>query len=283
MNTVDAQSGAIDVLVVGGPRRVEAVERRLSDLLPGGGIPGPDVFFADLAATRAAAATGFDPVLYHAVRDVLPPRISSPAPADGDGQGGLTWSADLVIYQDGTLPGGEPFRSVGHWNPARQLEIFQVLSGRVLMISTGTSVSGRPYARYQECRAGDVAVVPFGGWHLTYALDGPAMVFNTYTSRCGAADPQSGAGSEPAGMSKYRSRRGPAQIAAACQNGGIGFVMGPEASRSGEPTAVSCPDWLRVFLPQGTSLPDWFVQAPDAELRGLTAAAQVAARSGWPS
>jgi hypothetical protein len=278
MTTANAHGGG---LAVAGPQRMEAVERRLSDLLPGDGQAGPDVFLADLAATRAAVAAGFDPVLYHAVRDVLPPRISFPAPDDGE-PGRLKWSADLVIYQDGVLPGGEPFRSIGHWNPAGQLEIFQVLSGRVLMVTSGTSISGRPYARYQECRAGDVAVVPFGGWHLTYTLDGPAMIFNIYTSPCGAADPQNRAGSRPAGMPKYHSRRGPAQIAAARENGGLGFVLGPEESRSGEPTAVSCPGWLRVFLPQGAFLPDWCARATDAELRELTAAAQVAVRSGWP-
>jgi hypothetical protein len=281
LTAAGTRGGAFDGLTVAGPGRIGAVECRLSDLLSDDG-GGPDVFLADLAATQAAAAAGFDPVLYQAVRDVFPPRVSSPVPAGAGGQGSLKWSADLVIYQHGVLPGGEPFRSIGHWNPAGQLEIFQVLSGRVLMVTSGTSISGRPYAQYQECRSGEVAVVPFGGWHLTYVLDGPAMVFNIYTCPCGAG-PRSGAASEPAGMSKYRSWRGPAQIAAARVNGSLGFVLGPEAGRSGEPAAVCCPDWLRVFLPQGASLPDWCVRAAEGELRGLAAAAQLAARSGWPS
>ena len=84
-------------------------------------------------------------------------------------------------------------------------------------------------------------------------------------------------------MAKYHSERGPAQIAAAREDGGLRFVMGPEASWSGRPAAVSCPAWLRVFLPAGASLPGWCAQASDAELRELEAAARVAAGSGWPS
>jgi hypothetical protein len=282
MTTADTHGRAADGRTVTGLGCVGAVERRMSDLLPGAGCAGPDVFLADLAAIRAAAAAGFDPVLYFAVRDVLPPRVSFPVSSD-DGPEGLKLSADLVIYQDGVLPGGEPFRSIGHWNPAGQLEIFQVLSGRVLMLTSGISIGGRPFARYQECRVGDVAVVPFGAWHLTYALDGPAIVFNIYTSPCGGAGPPQGGKGEPAGMAKYHSERGPAQIAAAREDGGLRFVMGPEASWSGRPAAVSCPAWLRVFLPAGASLPGWCVQASDAELRELEAAARVAAGSGWPS
>lgn len=277
-----AHDGAVDGLTVTGMRRIEAVERRMSDLLPGDGPTGPEVFLADVAAIQAASAAGSDQVLYCAMRNVLPPRITSPVPAD-DGSGGLTWSADLVIYRDGVLPGGEPLRSIGHWNPAAQLEIFQVLCGRVVMVTSGTSISGRPFAQYQECRADDVAIVPFGAWHLTYVLDGPAVVFNIYTSPCGALGPQSGAESEFARMAKYRSGRGPAQIAVVREKGGLRFVMGPKSSRTGEPAAVCCPDWLRMLLPEGSSLPGWCMHAPDAGLRELAAAAQVAAGSGWPA
>lgn len=161
------------------PSGPAALQRRLSDLVPQAGIPGPDIFLADRDAAQAAVAGGADPVLYRAWRNVLPPRQGTPPQ---NGEKAVAWLADLVVYQDGTLPGGEPFRSTGHWNPDGQLEVFQVLSGRVLIVTACAGTAGRPYVRYQECTAGDLAVVPLAAWHLTYALDGPAMVFNIYTN-----------------------------------------------------------------------------------------------------
>src|SRR6185437_509380 len=119
------------------------------DLLPVEGAGGPDVFLADREAALAAVAGGADPVLYRAWRGVLPPRESTP-PAERDaGPGSLAWLADLVVYQDGTLPGGEPFRSTGHWNPDGQLEVFQALSGRVLIVAAGVGATGQRYVQYQ--------------------------------------------------------------------------------------------------------------------------------------
>jgi hypothetical protein len=254
-----------------------SVQRRLSDLLPVEGAAGPGVFLADREAALAAVAGGTDPVLYRAWRDVLPPRESRP-PAERDtGQEGLSWLADLVVYQNGTLPGGEPFRSTGHWNPDGQLEVFQVLSGRVLIVAAGASATGRCYLQYQECRAGDVAVVPLAAWHLTYALDGPAMVFNIYTSQ------GSGGASTTRGAAKYRSGRGPIPVAAVREGSSFAFTWGTTASGAlGEPTAASCPEWASSFLPPGVSLVDWCVRAPAGELRELAQAAGAAADSGWP-
>jgi hypothetical protein len=256
-----------------------AVQRRLSDLIPPPGTAGPDVFLADRDAAQAAIAEGTDPVLYCAWRNVLPPRAGTAQPehrgaggrSAGAGPGGLAWLADLVVYQDGTLPGGEPFRSTGHWNPDGQLEVFQVISGRVLIVTAGTSATGRGYVQYQECGAGDLAVVPLAAWHLTYALDGPAMVFNIYTSQ--------GSGSQAAtGVSKYRSGRGPVPVAALRKGRSFAFTWGAtESAGLGEPAAASCPEWLMSFLPPGASLADWCVRAPAGELSELAQAAQAAA------
>lgn len=248
-----------------------AVQRRLSDLHPVEGAGGPDVFLADREAALAAVAGGTDPVLYRAWRGVLPRREGTPPAERGAGPGGLAWLADLVVYQDGTLPGGEPFRSTGHWNPDGQLEVFQALSGRVLIVAAGTSVTGRRYVQYQECAAGDVAVVPLAAWHLTYALEGPAMVFNICTSLDG-----SGA-QAAAGGSKYRSGRGPVPVAAIRKGSSFAFTWGTnEPDALGQPMAASCPGWVRSFLPPGASLADWCVRAPAGELRELAVAARAA-------
>lgn len=255
-----------------------AVQRRLSDLLPVAGAGGPDVFLADREAALAAVAGGTDPVLYRAWRDVLPPRECTPPVEHGAEPDALAWLADLVVYQDGTLPGGEPFRSTGHWNPDGQLEVFQVLSGRVLIVAAGTSVTGRRYVQYQECGAGDVAVVPLAAWHLTYALDGPAMVFNIYTRQ------GSGGAQSAAGASKYRSGRGPVPVAAVRKGSSFAFTWGTtEPAVPCRPGAASCPGWVRSFLPPDASLADWCVNAPAGELRELAQAAEAAAGSGWPA
>lgn len=255
-----------------------AVQRRLSDLIPVERAGGPDVFLADRDAALAAVAGGADPVLYRAWRGVLPPRESI-ALAERDAvPDGLSWLADLVVYQNGTLPGGEPFRSTGHWNPDGQLEVFQVLSGRVLIVAAGTSATGRRYVQYQECGADDVAIVPLAAWHLTYALDGPAIVFNIYTSQ------GSGGVQAAAGTSKYRSGRGPVPVAVVRKGSSFAFTWGTtEPTVLCRPAAASCPEWARSFLPPGASLADWCVRASARELRELAQAARDAASSGWPA
>ena len=254
------------------------VQRRLSGLLPSPGSGGPEVFLADRDAVAAAVAGGTDPLLYQAWRDVLPPRATPPAPGKQSPEhgpagtaDGLTWSADLVVYQDGTLPGGEPFRSTGHWNPEGQVEVFQVLCGRVLIVAAGTSAARGPYAQYQECVAGDVAVVPLAAWHLTYALDGPAAVFNIYSSQGGNSTAATGAG--PA---KYRSGQGPVPVAAVRRGSSYAFTWGTtERVAPCELVAAACPEWLGSFLPAGASLADWCTRAQDGELLQL---ARIAAR-----
>ncbi|MGW4200926.1 hypothetical protein [Streptomyces sp. NPDC004726] len=144
------------------------VDRRLSDLLAPGAQSAPACYLADPGAARAART---DPVLYTAHRDILPSTQAQ----------GAEWFADLCVYRPGPLPGGELNRSIGHWNTPAQLEVFEVLSGHVLMITAWHSSSGAPVLNWQVCGRGDLVAVPFGAWHQTSVLDGPACVFNIYT------------------------------------------------------------------------------------------------------
>lgn len=255
------------------------VERRLSDLLDKGDGRGPDVLFADRAAVAAAVEDGHDPQLYYAVRDVLPRRVAMPASAAGFDRAteGVLWAADLVVYQHGTLPDGEPVRSIGHWNPVDQLEIFQVLSGRVLLITCLLGDSDdESYVSFQECEAGDLAVVPFGAWHLTAVLDGPAMVFNTYSGPAGAGGHgmKSDAGADMSG--KYRSQRGPAEIVVTRSDAGYDLALSPRLrSACGDPVRVTCPGWLRAYLPASGMLTDLHVSGSDADLEALLRMAHV--------
>lgn len=159
-------------LIVGGLARA-GITRRLSDLLTG--IPedgsATSVYLTEVAAARAAVARGENPVLYRAYRDVLAPRAKSDDHGLRMAADGAYWFADLVIYPGGELPGSrELARSIGHWNTAAQLEMFQCLSGRVLILSGKHDATGKPELTYQVCGPGDVAVVEFGAWHLTAEL-----------------------------------------------------------------------------------------------------------------
>ncbi len=145
--------------------------RHLSDLLGiGGDQPAP---LADREAALALLQEeGQDPVLYRALRDIFPARTDTCTPV----------RADLVVFENGTLPGGEPYRSLGHWNPPGQVEAFEVLSGRIIMLIAGISPSGVPFCYAKPLSAGDQLAVPLGVWHVSYALEGPAVVFNMYAN-----------------------------------------------------------------------------------------------------
>jgi oxalate decarboxylase/phosphoglucose isomerase-like protein (cupin superfamily) len=134
--------------------------RRVADLLR----PGVRSWFPRSRAVMQAAA---GQVMYRATRDVLPARTAARQ----------RWRADLVSYAPGVLPGGEFHRSIGHWNPPEQCEIFQVIHGRVTIITH--SPEGR--SAVTDCSAGDCLAVPVGHWHLTYVTGTTAVVFNLYT------------------------------------------------------------------------------------------------------
>ena len=145
--------------------------RRLSDLLGiGGDQPAPLVDRE--AALALLQEEGQDPVLYRALRDIFPARTDTRTPI----------RADLVVFETGTLPGGEPYRSLGHWNPPGQVEAFEVLSGRIVMLVAGISSSGVLFSYVRTLSAGDQLAVPLGVWHVSYAIEGPAVVFNMYAN-----------------------------------------------------------------------------------------------------
>ena len=255
-------------------RRVVTTERRLSDLLGA----GPDFrYLADPAAATAAYRSGSDPVLYRAVRRFLPSRSLSSrdvvVAGDADEARGLM-IADLVVYEPGTLPGGEPHRSTGHWNLPGQLEIFEVLSGRMAMLVAGRTRFGEPFAYVQVCSAGDTMAVPFDVWHVSYVLDGPAVVFNVST-RLLEAD-------FAAATDKYH--RGEA-VALTLRHDGDLTVVGDDAPGHAWGTAGGPPrvDWFGALLTPGQRLADLHLHGSPEQLAAIVGAALYAYRGGWPA
>src|SRR5581483_11135799 len=88
----------------------------------------------------------------------------------------MDWHADLIEYRGGVLISGELFRSTGHWNKAQQIEIFQTLCGRVVMLVAGYGHNKQQYLHHYMCQAGDICIVPPGAWHITYVLTHHAQV-----------------------------------------------------------------------------------------------------------
>jgi hypothetical protein len=227
-----------------------ATPRRLSDLLAAASASPPDP-----ELLHQAVADGHDPVLYEAYRDYLPPR---PGVITGAAEG---WFADLVIYRPGILPNAEPVRSIGHWNSPGQLEIFQTLTGHVLMLTAGTTTDASPYLYGQTCGPGEFAVVPFGGWHLTYVLDGPATVLNVYADHPSPL----GYSSRHAAVApdlKYHAARPTARVCARMASGGIEL-------HGATPQTTTTPGWLTAFLPEGSSLEDFYLTANNRRLADL--------------
>lgn len=125
----------------------------------------------ELATLRAAAGER-DQLLYRCRRNVQVRQVRGP---DGEQ---VTWRADEIRYQCGALPSGEAVRSLGHWNPEDQVEVFEVRSGRVVILVVFpedlTTVSAASYGPGQAC------VLPPGVFHLTYSPWEPSTVFNIY-------------------------------------------------------------------------------------------------------
>jgi hypothetical protein len=249
-------------LLVEGATLAPAI-RRLRHLLgstaSASGVPSS--YFADRDAVQEASERGYDPVLYRAYRDIFPPRNkksdgrpSSAGPRRADPEDGTSWwYADLVVYPPGLLPGGEPYRSTGHWNSDAQLEIFQTLTGKVLML-TGSRLGERGLClKYQICRSGDIAVIPFGDWHLTYCLEGPAAVFNIYTdlpSLSGGAR-HSGRDAALDGSVKYASGES-VEVAVVREAGSVGFVG--KDTVAGLPRETAPPSWIHQYVVDGIDL-----------------------------
>lgn len=247
--TTTASANALTVL----PEHDVGAAFRLSDLLARHRDGGNTVFVSDAVLHHG---TGDDPLLYTAHRDVLPRRHVL----------GTEWCADLVEYQPGVLPGGELHRSTGHWNTPAQLEVFQTLTGRTLVITAWRTAAGQPALRYQECPADALAVIPFGAWHLTLVLDGPAAVFNFYTDLPTAAGHPS---AERDNLDANKYGRAPAVEITAVRAGagfqltGAGFAAWGPAQQTTEPA------WLRQAF-AGASLPDFYRTADQSAFAALT-------------
>ncbi|WP_203856185.1 cupin domain-containing protein [Plantactinospora mayteni] len=215
--------------------------------------------------------------MYDAYRDILPQR-----PACTDAEIGEGWSADLVIYPAGVLATGEPIRSTGHWNGANQLEIFQTLAGRNLMIVSGWRPDGSRYLYQHTSGPGDLVVVPFGAWHLTYVLDAPTAVFNIYADRL---RPARGPSSRAAGKDsqfKY-GRRDPLRIAMRNRDGGL-CLEGPDLTPWGRPQPCDgIPHWLSHNLGPEKSLCELYITRSVGLLEQLMTAADTAWKNqDWP-
>lgn len=219
----------------------DGVDRHLSDLLATRADGTPTCYLADHGAARAACDTGADPVLYAAHRDILPPTRAL----------GAEWFADLCAYRPGRLPGGELNRSIGHWNTPAQLEVFEVLSGRVLMITAWRDSSGTPVLNWQACEPGDLVAVPFGAWHQTSVLDGPAVVFNIYTDLPGTEQQHTSRHAAQHAEIKYRSSA-PVEITAIRAEAGF-TLTGSRRGRDhwGRGVQAVEPAWLREAVGPG--------------------------------
>ncbi len=92
--------------------------------------------------------------------------------------GPVEFYMDLIVYNgsENVLPGRTLNRSLGHENDLNELEVFQILSGKVLAIFK----SPEDIYYYGVFSKGEYFETPPGWFHCTYILDGPAMVANFY-------------------------------------------------------------------------------------------------------
>jgi hypothetical protein len=243
--------------------RVAPVTHRLKDLVEPddeAGTPAPFTYLADHQRIREARRRGYDPVLYSAYRDILPPRgkhaddlVSvDPDHAAHTAPSRTCWRADLVVYCVGTLPDGEPFRSIGHWNAPEQVEIFQTITGQTMLVTVSPDARV-PDVRWQLCGPGDIAVVPPGDWHLTYCLNGPAAVFNIYTDV--PADTRTRQRDHPAAghdaILKYWTNPAP-EVAVRRTARGTLLIGDSSLVAAAEP--IASPAWIRHLLGPGQPL-----------------------------
>lgn len=253
----------LDLLVAASAREGRA--RHLSDLLTGAEADG-SVYLANPDEVRATLNRGIDPQLYLAYRDIVAARQKVGQPSDV-AAGASAWFADLVVYTAANLGGStELGRSLGHWNTPAQVEIFQCLSGRVLMLHTNIDDYGNSTMDYHVCQAGDHVVIPFGAWHLTVVLDAPAAVFNIYTD---VADLLTGHTSRQAVDSDLKYRAAPAPELTIARTALTIAVIGSRRELTERPLRRGeSPNWAEALLmPSG--LAALYRHAPAAELARL--------------
>jgi hypothetical protein len=203
--------------------------------------------------------------LYIAHRDVVPPRAKAWRP--GAERAPSYWYADLVVYNPGRLPTGEPFRSIGHWNPPGQLEAFEVIAGEVTLLVAGLDGQAKPYLYEVALGTSSICSLPPGAWHVTYVTSGRAVVFNVYTER-GRSHADVGQARE----SKYRWRK---PVDVTLVDGNLTFGANAQlwtASRR-EPPAR----WERFGFLGEESIAGWFTRSSPEAL----AAAELDLWSRW--
>jgi len=191
-----------------------------------------------------------NPVLYRADRNVQVQRTGI----------GEFWHADHVHYSAGSMPNGEPIRSIGHWNRADQAEIFQVTSGRVVMVVV---LPESPHTVFMATyHPGEWCVMPFGVYHITYSPWVESSVFNI---SCESA---------PAAGDKYARRPAP-DVLLTMKAGTISVEAPPHTTVSTAPLSPalhSVPAGLEAFLPG----------ADEAALRDLQTELAKLTAAGWP-
>ena len=109
--------------------------------------------------------------------------------------------------------------------------------------------------------------VPFGAWHVSYVVDGPALVFNITANL--TADERVD--------DKYQRGQAPA-VTLAWAAGRLRAV-GPGPRPTGPPRT----DWLSAWLRPGASLAEQHRCAPARAWLALAEAARAADSDRWPS
>lgn len=264
---------ALDLLVTASMRAGRA--RHLRDLLAGADADGAVYLSGGPDVVRTAIGRDVDPQLYLAYRDIASPRRKVRQPS-GVAEGAGAWFGDLIVYTAAHLGSGPDLgRSLGHWNTPAQLEIFQCLSGRILMLHTNVDHDGNSTMDYHVCRAGDHVVIPFGAWHLTAVLDAPATVFNIYTD---VTDLLSGHTSREAVDRDLKYRVAPAPELTIARMDSTIAAVGSRRELTERPLRRGeAPDWAEALLmPSG--LAALYRHATDAELARLEHAAYAGRR-----
>ena len=144
------------------------------DLIKNRNTLSPDAISKDGESTVEANTNDFE--LYRAFRDCLEPRSRAIPKA-------AIWRADLIRYSGQSMHSREPCRSIGHWNPPEQVEIFEVLQGHIIMLIL--CPTGEIEAL--TCLPGNSWIIPRGAFHLTYAMCS-SLVINIYNSEDGKRD-----------------------------------------------------------------------------------------------
>lgn len=257
----------------------DAATRRLAEILPPANCLAPDHLDIRQLLNHLESG-GENTVLYKAWRDILAPRSKHSLAEARDED---CWYADLVRYRHGTLADGQPVRSRGHWNAPGQVELFQTLTGRTLMLVALRTPAGRDHVATAVCEPGQVYVVPCGAWHVTYVLEGPALVFNIYTDAVPDARGARGAALDP--QLKYHRQAPPAVSVRRTADSVLSVATAGadrvRAERSMPLDTGQAAEWAVRWIPQGASLADFYEHGDTPELENLLAAASTDPTTGW--